>query len=51
MLRSPWISTLVGLASIPMIIRPIDMLVEDSMNSTYRQWTGYRPLEQLKSTK
>ena len=50
LLRSPWISTIVGLTSIPFIIHPIDELVENTMNSTYRQWTGYRPLEKLKST-
>ncbi|OXU24931.1 hypothetical protein TSAR_015953 [Trichomalopsis sarcophagae] len=50
MLRSPWISTIIGLASIPVIIHPIDVLVEDSMNATYRKWTGYKPLEPLQST-
>lgn len=42
-LKSPWISTAVGLASIPLIIRPIDMSVESMMDSTYRKWTGYHP--------
>ncbi|XP_058805272.1 mitochondrial fission process protein 1-like isoform X1 [Phymastichus coffea] len=50
MLRSPWISTMIGLASIPLIIHPIDLLVENSMNRTYRKWTGYKPSEPLKST-
>lgn len=42
-LRSPWIATIIGLASIPLIIHPIDNFVEDCMNKTYRKWTGYRP--------
>lgn len=42
-LKSPWVSTVVGLASIPLIIRPIDMSVEKMMDSTYRKWTGYHP--------
>ncbi|XP_012266763.1 mitochondrial fission process protein 1 [Athalia rosae] len=41
--KSPWVSVAVGLASIPFIIRPIDLLVEDGMNHTYRQWVGYSP--------
>ncbi|XP_014207997.1 mitochondrial fission process protein 1 [Copidosoma floridanum] len=45
MLRSPWISTVIGLASIPVIIHPIDLLVENSMNATFREWTGYKPLK------
>ncbi|XP_014237221.1 mitochondrial fission process protein 1 [Trichogramma pretiosum] len=50
LLRSPWISTIVGLVSIPFIIHPIDEFVEKTMNSTYRQWTGYKPKKHLSST-
>ncbi|XP_051175786.1 mitochondrial fission process protein 1 [Leptopilina boulardi] len=42
-LKGPWISTAIGLASIPLIIRPIDLSVENMMDSTYRKWTGYYP--------
>lgn len=42
-LRKPWISTLVGLVSIPFIIHPIDHAVEKTMDVTYRKWTGYHP--------
>lgn len=42
-LKSRWISTAVGLASIPLIIRPIDLTVEDAMDATFRKWTGYHP--------
>jgi len=42
-LKKPWISTLVGLMSIPFIIHPIDHAVEKTMNFTYREWTGYHP--------
>ncbi|KAJ8670294.1 hypothetical protein QAD02_001553 [Eretmocerus hayati] len=48
--RSPWVATIIGLASIPFIIHPIDNLVEYSMNTTYRQWTGYHPSKPLQST-
>jgi len=42
-LKKPWISTLVGLMSIPFIIHPIDHAVEKTMDFTYRKWTGYPP--------
>ncbi|XP_017876899.1 mitochondrial fission process protein 1 isoform X2 [Ceratina calcarata] len=42
-LRNKWIPTAIGLASIPLIIRPIDNMVEDVMNVTYRKWVGYHP--------
>ncbi|XP_076236687.1 mitochondrial fission process protein 1 [Calliopsis andreniformis] len=42
-LKNKWISTIVGLISIPFIIHPIDNAVEDVMNVTYRKWVGYRP--------
>lgn len=42
-LKKPWISTLVGLVSIPIIIHPIDHAVERTMDVTYRKWTGYHP--------
>lgn len=41
--KKPWISTLVGLVSIPFIIHPIDHAVEGAMDVTYRKWTGYHP--------
>lgn len=41
--KKPWISTLVGLASIPFIIHPIDHAVERAMDVSYRKWTGYHP--------
>ncbi|XP_012287949.1 mitochondrial fission process protein 1 [Orussus abietinus] len=47
-LRSPWISTAAGLISIPVIIHPIDLGVEEVMNLTFRQWTGYHPHKLLK---
>lgn len=42
-LKSKWIPTIIGLASIPFIIRPIDNIVEETMNVTYRRWIGYYP--------
>ncbi|XP_033211406.1 mitochondrial fission process protein 1 isoform X2 [Belonocnema kinseyi] len=42
-LKSRWISTAVGLASIPLIIRPIDLTVENAMDATFRKWTAYHP--------
>ncbi|XP_053972510.1 mitochondrial fission process protein 1 [Hylaeus volcanicus] len=42
-LKNRWISTIVGLVSIPFIIHPIDHMVEDTMNLTYRKWIGYHP--------
>ncbi|XP_063987974.1 mitochondrial fission process protein 1 [Diachasmimorpha longicaudata] len=44
-MKSPWLTTAVGLASIPLIIRPIDRAVEDAMDLTIRQWIGYHPHE------
>lgn len=41
--KKPWISTLVGLVSIPFIIHPIDHAVEGAMDVTYRKWTRYHP--------
>ncbi|XP_029660075.1 mitochondrial fission process protein 1 [Formica exsecta] len=41
--KKPWISTLIGLISIPFIIHPIDHAVEGAMDVTYRKWTGYHP--------
>ncbi|XP_018406498.1 PREDICTED: mitochondrial fission process protein 1 [Cyphomyrmex costatus] len=41
--KKPWISTLIGLVSIPFIIHPIDHAVEEAMDVTYRKWTGYHP--------
>ncbi|XP_018364288.1 PREDICTED: mitochondrial fission process protein 1 [Trachymyrmex cornetzi] len=41
--KKPWISTLIGLISIPFIIHPIDHAVEGAMDITYRKWTGYHP--------
>lgn len=43
MLRSPWVSTTVGLMSIPFIIKPIDYAVEEAMDMSFRKWTGYHP--------
>lgn len=42
-LKNRWIPTIVGLASIPFIIHPIDAAVEEAMNMTYRKWIGYYP--------
>ncbi|XP_003696813.1 mitochondrial fission process protein 1 [Apis florea] len=42
-LKSRWIPTLIGLATIPVIIHPIDNLVEEIMNITYRKWIRYYP--------
>lgn len=42
-LKKPWISTIVGLVSIPLIIHPIDHAVERAMDVTYRKYTGYHP--------
>ncbi|KAK9305497.1 hypothetical protein QLX08_003509 [Tetragonisca angustula] len=39
-LKNRWIPTIIGLASIPLIIHPIDNLVEETMNVTYRRWIG-----------
>lgn len=44
------IPTIIGLLSIPVIIHPIDNLVENVMNATYRQWTGFKPLKRYEST-
>ncbi|XP_076641819.1 mitochondrial fission process protein 1 [Halictus rubicundus] len=41
--RSRWISTVIGLVSIPLIIQPIDHIVDEAMNVTYRKWVGYPP--------
>ncbi|KOX73603.1 Mitochondrial fission process protein 1 [Melipona quadrifasciata] len=41
--KNRWIPTIIGLASIPFIIHPIDNLVEETMNVTYRKWIGYCP--------
>ncbi|XP_015512523.1 mitochondrial fission process protein 1 [Neodiprion pinetum] len=41
--QSPWISVAIGLISIPFIIHPIDALVENGMNLTYRKWVGHSP--------
>ncbi|KAG7206894.1 hypothetical protein KM043_000791 [Ampulex compressa] len=41
--KSPWVSTTIGLVSIPFIIHPIDRAVEETMNVTYRRWIGYHP--------
>lgn len=46
---SPWIPTIIGLASIPMIIKPIDDGVEDVMDMTFRKWTGYHPHHSFES--
>ncbi|KAH0549261.1 mitochondrial fission process protein 1 [Cotesia glomerata] len=48
-MRNPWMSTIVGLISIPLIIHPIDDGVERTMDSTYRQWTGYHPLKEIEN--
>ncbi|XP_006622405.1 mitochondrial fission process protein 1 [Apis laboriosa] len=42
-LKNRWIPTLIGLAAIPIIIHPIDNLVEEIMNITYRKWIRYYP--------
>lgn len=42
-LKNRWIPTLIGLATIPIIIHPIDNLVEEIMNITYRKWIRYYP--------
>ncbi|CAL7936784.1 unnamed protein product [Xylocopa violacea] len=42
-LKCRWIPTMIGLASIPFIIHPIDSVVEETMNVTYRKWLGYHP--------
>ncbi|XP_076375863.1 mitochondrial fission process protein 1 [Megalopta genalis] len=42
-LRSQWIPTAVGISAIPLIIKPIDNIVHEVMNATYRKWTGYYP--------
>ncbi|XP_017762534.1 PREDICTED: mitochondrial fission process protein 1 [Eufriesea mexicana] len=42
-LKNKWIPTIIGLTSIPFIIHPIDNLVEETMNITYRKWIGYYP--------
>lgn len=42
-LKNKWIPTVIGLTSIPLIIHPIDNLVEHTMNMTYRKWIGYYP--------
>lgn len=42
-LRNPWLPTIVGLLSIPLIIHPIDYVVEETMNATYRKWIDHYP--------
>ncbi|XP_076760011.1 mitochondrial fission process protein 1 [Xylocopa sonorina] len=42
-LKNRWVPTIIGLASIPFIIHPIDNIVEQTMNVTYRKWIGYYP--------
>ncbi|KAK2581922.1 hypothetical protein KPH14_002377 [Odynerus spinipes] len=42
-LKNPWIPTLLGLISIPIIIHPIDNLVEGAMNATFRKWVRHHP--------
>ncbi|XP_043268928.1 mitochondrial fission process protein 1 [Venturia canescens] len=42
-MKSPWLSIMVGLVSIPFIIHPIDKAVEETMNLTFREWIGYHP--------
>ncbi|XP_017790536.1 PREDICTED: mitochondrial fission process protein 1 [Habropoda laboriosa] len=42
-IKSRWIPTVIGLATIPFIIHPIDHIVEEAMNVTYREWIGHYP--------
>ncbi|KAF7994966.1 hypothetical protein HCN44_004438 [Aphidius gifuensis] len=42
-MKSRWLSTAIGLISIPLIIRPIDRGADQAMNATFRKWTGYQP--------
>ncbi|KZC12593.1 PREDICTED: mitochondrial fission process protein 1 [Dufourea novaeangliae] len=42
-IRNRWMSTVIGLVSIPLIIQPIDHIVDEAMNVTYRKWVGYYP--------
>ena len=42
-LKNRWMSTIVGLTSIPFIVHPIDHAVEEVMAVTYRKWVGYHP--------
>ncbi|XP_014467556.1 PREDICTED: mitochondrial fission process protein 1 [Dinoponera quadriceps] len=49
--RKPWISTIIGLVSIPFIIHPIDHAVERTMDVTYRKCTGYHPKASLYGVK
>lgn len=42
-MKSRWISTAIGLISIPLIIHPIDRGADEAMNATFRKWTGYHP--------
>ncbi|XP_066589666.1 mitochondrial fission process protein 1 [Prorops nasuta] len=41
--NSKWIPTVVGLSSIPFIIKPIDRTVDAAMDATTRKWTGHHP--------
>lgn len=50
-LKNPWMPTIIGLSSIPIIIHPIDHLVEEVMNATYRKWIGYSPQRKASATK
>ncbi|CAK9819355.1 Mitochondrial fission process protein 1 [Anthophora plagiata] len=40
-IKGRWIPTVIGLAVIPFIIHPIDCIVDEAMNVTYRQWIGH----------
>lgn len=42
-LKNHWVPTIIGLLSIPLLVRPIDYVVEETMNATYRKWFNYYP--------
>ncbi|KAF7379201.1 hypothetical protein HZH68_017046 [Vespula germanica] len=42
-LKNHWVPTIIGLLSIPLVVRPIDYVVEETMNATYRKWFNYYP--------
>ncbi|XP_035733516.1 mitochondrial fission process protein 1-like isoform X1 [Vespa mandarinia] len=42
-LKNPWLPTIVGLLSVPLIVHPIDYVVEETMNTTYRKWIDHYP--------